>query len=58
MEGNCSNANETLISINTTCKEKQTRERKRKKHVKTHNTKKILLKKWGPNMTLGPFVKQ
>jgi len=39
VEGNCSNAKETVISINTTGEEKQTP--KRDKHKKTHNTKKI-----------------
>jgi len=43
---------ETIISFNTTREKKQTT--KRNKHEK----KLLLLKKWGPSITLGPFIEQ
>jgi hypothetical protein len=36
---------------------KANKEREREKHAKTHNTKNILLKKWGPKHDLGPLCK-
>jgi len=53
--GNCSNAKETIVGINTTGEEKKTT--KRDKHKKTHNTTKILLKKMGPKHDLGPLCR-
>jgi hypothetical protein len=40
MEGNCSNAKEIVVSINTTCKEKQTK-RERERNMQKHTTQKI-----------------
>jgi hypothetical protein len=45
VEGNCSNAKETVVSINPIGGEKQTT--KRDKHKKTHNNKKKIIKKNG-----------
>jgi ERCC4-type nuclease len=54
MEGNCSNAKETILSINTMCKEKQTT--KRERNTPKHTTKKKKkLKKWKHD--LGPLCK-
>jgi hypothetical protein len=55
VEGNCTNANKTIVSINTTHEGKQTT--KRDKHKKTHNAKQLLLKKMGPKHDLGPLYR-
>jgi hypothetical protein len=55
MEGNCSNAKETVVSINTKCKEKQTTKRERDKHPK-HTTQNII-EKMGPKHDLTPLCK-
>jgi hypothetical protein len=40
MEGNCSNAKEIVVSINTTCKDKQTTKRERETNMQKHTTQK------------------